>query len=213
VGGVIGRWAQIVGPELAEHARPETFDDGVLVVRAELDVLGRLKLRLLSGTLLARIAEGDRPGVVTELQDSRSDRPDLAPRPARRHRRPRPARHLWLRRSQGGCRCSGPRWRHHSGKAGDMSRCTIVPPHILERLAHAADADIAASAREALLDADRRLIGRRGHLAPDRVSAGRPRLPLSTIEGGPVRLISDAQSTPRPCRARRCAGEGDPGDR
>ena len=75
-----------------------------------------------------------------------------------------------------------------------MSRCTIVPPHILERLAHAADAAIAASAREALLDADRRLIGRRGHLAPDRAPGGRPRLPLSTIDGGPERLISDAHN-------------------
>src|SRR3569833_3045472 len=35
VGGVFGRWPQIVGPELAEHTKPETFEDGVLVIAAD----------------------------------------------------------------------------------------------------------------------------------------------------------------------------------
>ena len=65
VGGVIGRWAQIVGPALAEHARPETFDDGVLVVRAA-STSWAVELRLLSGSLLARIAEETGPDVRTE---------------------------------------------------------------------------------------------------------------------------------------------------
>jgi len=67
VGGVVGRWAAIVGPDVAEHARPETFDDGVLVVRAA-STSWATQLRLLSNTLLARIAEETSPDVVTELR-------------------------------------------------------------------------------------------------------------------------------------------------
>lgn len=35
VGGVLGRWAEIVGPELAAHCRPESYTDGELVVIAD----------------------------------------------------------------------------------------------------------------------------------------------------------------------------------
>ena len=35
VGGVIGRWREVVGDQVAEHCTPETFDDGILAVRAD----------------------------------------------------------------------------------------------------------------------------------------------------------------------------------
>ena len=35
VGSVFGRWAEIVGPELAEHTRPESLTDGELTVTAD----------------------------------------------------------------------------------------------------------------------------------------------------------------------------------
>lgn len=67
VGSVIGRWPSIVGPDLAEHARPETFEDGVLVVRAS-STSWATQLRLLSSTLLARIEQETGPDVVRELR-------------------------------------------------------------------------------------------------------------------------------------------------
>jgi len=35
VGGVIGRWREVVGDQVADHCEPETFEDKVLVVRAD----------------------------------------------------------------------------------------------------------------------------------------------------------------------------------
>src|SRR5690349_14449269 len=34
VGGVIGRWDAVVGPDIAGHCRPTAFDEGVLTVQA-----------------------------------------------------------------------------------------------------------------------------------------------------------------------------------
>ena len=54
-------------------------------------------------------------------------------------------------------------------------RCGIVPPHILERLSRSADPQIAAAAREVLIDIDAGLLHRRGHARPAPGSA-RPSL-------------------------------------
>ena len=35
VGGVIGRWREVVGDQVADHCQPETFEQKVLVVRAD----------------------------------------------------------------------------------------------------------------------------------------------------------------------------------
>lgn len=87
-------------------------------------------------------------------------------------------------------------------------RCGIVPPHILERLSRSADPQIAAAAREVLIDIDAGLLHRRGHARPAPGSA-RPRLGTGTLASGPVRLVSDAQSgTDLP--GVRVRGEGDP---
>ncbi|WP_433178936.1 DUF721 domain-containing protein [Actinoallomurus sp. CA-150999] len=56
VGGVFGRWPEIVGPELAEHTEPQTFEDGILVVAADSNAWAA-QLRLLAATLVKRLNE------------------------------------------------------------------------------------------------------------------------------------------------------------
>jgi predicted nucleic acid-binding Zn ribbon protein len=54
VGSAIGRWPEIVGPELAAHAKPEGFADGELVVIAD-STAWATQLRLLAGQLVKRL--------------------------------------------------------------------------------------------------------------------------------------------------------------
>lgn len=56
VGAVFGKWAQIVGPQLAAHTNPESFDSGVLVLGADSSAWAT-QLRLLAPDLLRRLAE------------------------------------------------------------------------------------------------------------------------------------------------------------
>lgn len=67
VGAVIGRWPQIVGPEIAQHCTPVDFIDGVLTIRAD-STAWATQLRLLSSSLLARLAEDVGEGTVAELR-------------------------------------------------------------------------------------------------------------------------------------------------
>jgi len=67
VGAVIGRWTQIVGPEIAQHCAPLDFVDGVLTVRAD-STAWATQLRLLSSSLLTRLAEEVGEGTVGELR-------------------------------------------------------------------------------------------------------------------------------------------------
>jgi predicted nucleic acid-binding Zn ribbon protein len=66
VGGVMGRWAAIVGPEVAAHATPVAYDDGELVVRAD-STAWATQIRLLAPTLLARLAAELGSGTVTRV--------------------------------------------------------------------------------------------------------------------------------------------------
>lgn len=66
VGGVIGRWEQVVGSELAAHATPETFVDGRLVVRTS-STAWATQLRLLLPQLERRLEVEIGPDVVTEI--------------------------------------------------------------------------------------------------------------------------------------------------
>lgn len=66
-GAVFGRWAELVGAEVAEHARPVSLADGELTVQAE-STAWATQLRLLQRQLLARIAAGVGDGVVTRLR-------------------------------------------------------------------------------------------------------------------------------------------------
>jgi predicted nucleic acid-binding Zn ribbon protein len=66
VGGVVGRWAQVVGSELAAHVTPESFEDGILLVRAD-STAWATQVRLLGPTLLRRLAEELGEGVVERV--------------------------------------------------------------------------------------------------------------------------------------------------
>lgn len=67
VGSVMGRWPVIVGPDVARHCTPVTFDDGVLVVRAE-STAWATQLRYMTSSLLARLEAEAGPGVVASLR-------------------------------------------------------------------------------------------------------------------------------------------------
>lgn len=67
VGSVMGRWAQIVGPEVAQHCSPVTFEAGVLTVRAD-STAWATQMRLLTATVLGRIEAEAGAGTVTELR-------------------------------------------------------------------------------------------------------------------------------------------------
>jgi predicted nucleic acid-binding Zn ribbon protein len=67
VGGVFGNWAGIVGPDLAEHTRPDHFEDGVLTVAAD-STTWATQLRLLSSTLVRRLNEELGHGTVRRVK-------------------------------------------------------------------------------------------------------------------------------------------------
>ena len=56
VGAVFGHWQDIVGPQLALHTRPETFDSGELTVSADSPAWAT-QVRLMAPQLLKRLAE------------------------------------------------------------------------------------------------------------------------------------------------------------
>lgn len=66
VGTVFGTWPEIVGPQLAAHTSPESFEDGVLTVQADSDTWAT-QVRLLSAQLLERLAE-EGAGTVTRIR-------------------------------------------------------------------------------------------------------------------------------------------------
>ena len=68
-GQVFGRWAQLVGDEVAEHAKPVTLKDGELTVQAS-STAWATQLRLLQRQLLVKIAAGVGHGVVKRLKVS-----------------------------------------------------------------------------------------------------------------------------------------------
>lgn len=67
VGSVMGRWEQIVGPEVSAHTVPVTFEDAVLTVRCD-STAWATQLRMMSSTLLQRISDDIGPGIVGELR-------------------------------------------------------------------------------------------------------------------------------------------------
>ena len=67
VGGVIGRWREVVGDQVAEHCTPETFDDGILAVRTD-STAWATNLTLLVPELMTRLAAELGVDVVTEVR-------------------------------------------------------------------------------------------------------------------------------------------------
>jgi predicted nucleic acid-binding Zn ribbon protein len=56
VGAVFGHWPDIVGPQLALHTKPESFDAGELTVSADSPAWAT-QVRLMAPQLLKRLAE------------------------------------------------------------------------------------------------------------------------------------------------------------
>ncbi|HEY6789933.1 MAG TPA: DUF721 domain-containing protein [Trebonia sp.] len=68
VGAVFGRWAEVVGPDLAAHTRPEAFlDDGELVIAAD-SAAWAAQVRLLAPELLRRLAAEVGAGTVCRVR-------------------------------------------------------------------------------------------------------------------------------------------------
>lgn len=66
VAGVVGRWRELVGEQMAEHCAVESFSEGSLVVRAD-STAWAMQVRLLIPQLERRIAEDIGEGVVTSV--------------------------------------------------------------------------------------------------------------------------------------------------
>jgi predicted nucleic acid-binding Zn ribbon protein len=66
-GSVFGRWAQIVGPELADHTQPEALRDGELIVVAD-STAWATQLRLLAAQLVRRLNAELGPGAVQRVK-------------------------------------------------------------------------------------------------------------------------------------------------
>jgi predicted nucleic acid-binding Zn ribbon protein len=65
--GVLSRWDQIVGADIADHAAPQSLRDGELVLVAE-STAWATQLRLLLPTIQARIAAEVGAGVVKRIR-------------------------------------------------------------------------------------------------------------------------------------------------
>lgn len=66
-GAVLGQWATVVGPDIADHATPTRLVDGVLSVSAE-STAWATQLRMVQAQLIARIAAAVGDGVVTAVR-------------------------------------------------------------------------------------------------------------------------------------------------
>jgi predicted nucleic acid-binding Zn ribbon protein len=66
IGSIAGRWAEIVGAEIAAHARPDRYEKGHLVVVAE-STAWAAQLRLLADRIRSAFDTALGPGVVTEI--------------------------------------------------------------------------------------------------------------------------------------------------
>lgn len=67
VGGVFGRWHEIVGADLAAHTKPETFADGEVLVVAD-STAWATQVRLLASTLVRRLNEELGDGTVRRVK-------------------------------------------------------------------------------------------------------------------------------------------------
>lgn len=80
--GILTRWEQIVGAEIAGHCRPMRLEAGRLTCVAE-STAWATQIRLLTHTLLERIGAELGPGVVTTLHVQGPTAPDWRHGPLR----------------------------------------------------------------------------------------------------------------------------------
>jgi predicted nucleic acid-binding Zn ribbon protein len=78
IGKIWGEWASLVGPTLAEHVKPETFDrsTGLLTLRAD-STAWATQVRMLSSQLRKRL-QGEIPGSI--VSDITVLGPDVGPK-------------------------------------------------------------------------------------------------------------------------------------
>ncbi|UPT22459.1 DUF721 domain-containing protein [Thermobifida alba] len=69
VGGVFGRWPQIVGERLAEHVRPQTYAEGELVVAVDSPAWAT-QMRAMAPQLVRRLNEELGHGTVRSIRVS-----------------------------------------------------------------------------------------------------------------------------------------------
>ncbi|HEY4615360.1 MAG TPA: DciA family protein, partial [Citricoccus sp.] len=67
VGSVLSRWDELVGPDIAQHCRPESFENEVVSVRCD-STAWATQLKLLTPALLQRFEQALGPGIVTSLR-------------------------------------------------------------------------------------------------------------------------------------------------
>ncbi len=67
VHGVFGRWAELVGSEVAQHCTPETFADGKLTVRTD-STAWATQLRMLAPTVVRRLNQELGHGTVVLIE-------------------------------------------------------------------------------------------------------------------------------------------------
>lgn len=64
---LLGRWPELVGPAVAEHSKPESFDAGVVVVRTS-STAWASQLRLLTPQLVAKMNAAVGEGTITAVR-------------------------------------------------------------------------------------------------------------------------------------------------
>ncbi len=66
VGGVLGRWSELVGADVAAHCTPRSFEDGVLTVGTD-STAWATQLRLLAADLVRRLNVELGHGTITKI--------------------------------------------------------------------------------------------------------------------------------------------------
>lgn len=66
VHGVVARWAEVVGPDVAAHVQPESYADHVLTVRAD-STAWATQVRLLAGDLVKKLNREIGDGTVVRV--------------------------------------------------------------------------------------------------------------------------------------------------
>ncbi|MFW2512628.1 DUF721 domain-containing protein [Demequina sp. SO4-13] len=69
ISGVMSRWREVVGDQIADHCEPLTFDEGVLTVKAS-STAWATQLGIMSGQIRHRINEEFGRDIVRELKVS-----------------------------------------------------------------------------------------------------------------------------------------------
>ena len=67
VSGVTGRWREVVGDQIADHCEPQSFEEGVLTVKAD-STAWATQLGIMSGQIRHRINEEFGREIVRELK-------------------------------------------------------------------------------------------------------------------------------------------------